>query len=244
MVSTVIINYLSNTGKINGVTIGERSDGIDLLFTPAGYAFSIWGLIYLLLFAFAIFQGRSLFNKSKPDDFVEKVGIWFMVSCFANSAWVVLWLYGLTGLSCIAMFVILFSLIKIILNNKMEIWDAPAKIIAFLWWPFVIYLGWISVASIANVATFLIEINWNRFGLSAETWTIIMIVVATILNALVIFKRGMREFAMVGIWALIAIAVRNWEVENVISYVAVFCGANLFVLVSYHGFKNRKTRTI
>ena len=68
-----------------------------------------------------------------------------------------------------------------------------------------------------------------------------MIVVATILNALVIFKRGMREFAMVGIWALIAIAVRNWEVENVISYVAVFCGANLFVLVSYHGFKNRKT---
>ncbi|MFC6267704.1 tryptophan-rich sensory protein [Frigoriflavimonas asaccharolytica] len=240
-VSTIIINYLSNSGKINGVTIGERSNGIASLFTPAGYAFSIWGLIYLMLFIFVIFQGRSLFNKERQDDFVEKVGIWFVISCVGNSVWVILWSYSLTGPSCIAMAVILFSLIKIILNNRMEIWDAPAKIIAFLWWPFVLYLGWISVASIANVATFLIEINWGRFGLTAETWTFIMIFVATILNAFVIFNRAMREFALVGIWALIAIAVRNWGVENLISYVAVFCAANLFVLVSYHGFKNMKT---
>ena len=114
LVSTIFINYLSNTGKINGTTIGDRSDGINSLFTPAGYAFSIWGLIYLMLFAFAIFQGRSLFNKNKEDDFVEKVGIWFIVSCVANSAWVFLWLYGFIGLSCIAMFLILFSLIQII----------------------------------------------------------------------------------------------------------------------------------
>ena len=241
LVSTIFINYLSNTGKINGTTIGDRSDGINSLFTPAGYAFSIWGLIYLMLFAFAIFQGRSLFNKNKEDDFVEKVGIWFIVSCVANSAWVFLWLYGFTGLSCIAMFLILFSLIQIILRNKMEIWDAPAKTIAFLWWPFVIYAGWISVASIANVSTYLLEINWDRFGMSEQTWTIIMIIIATTINAVVIFKRSMREFALVGVWALVAIAVKNWEVEMGIANIALGCALFLFILVSYHGFKNRKS---
>lgn len=241
LVSTIFINYLSNTGKINGTTIGDRSDGVNSLFTPAGYAFSIWGVIYILLFAFVIFQGRSLFNKTIQDNFLEKVGIWFIVSCIANCAWIFLWLYGLTGLSCIAMFVMLFSLIKIVLNNRMEIWDAPAKIIAFLWWPFVVYLGWISVASIANVATFLIEINWDRLGLSPQSWTIIMILIAAFLNAFVIFKRSMREFALVGVWALIAIAVKNWDTEMNIAYLSLVCAAVLFVLISYHGFKNMKT---
>lgn len=241
LVSTIIINYLCNTGKINGTTIGDRSDGINSLFTPAGYAFSIWGLIYLMLFAFAIFQGRSLFNKDKQDDFVEKVGIWFIVSCIANCAWVFLWLYGYTGLSCLAMFLILFSLIQIILRNKMEIWDAPAQIIAFLWWPFVIYLGWISVASIANVSTYLLEIGWDGFGINPQTWTIIMILIAAGLNAFVIFNRAMREFAMVGVWALIAIAVKNWDVESTIAYTALACAIVLFLMISYHGFINRKS---
>lgn len=240
LVSTVFVNYLSNTGAINNTTIGERSDGINSLFTPAGYAFSIWGLIYLMLFAFAIFQGRSLFNKNKEDDFVEKVGIWFIISCLANIAWVFLWLYDFTGLSCIAMIVMLFALIQIILKNRMEIWDAPAKIIAFLWWPFVIYLGWISVALIANVSTYLIEITWDRFGMSEQFWTIFMIVIATILNLFVIYKRNLREFAMVGIWALIAIAVKNFDIETSIAYSAIGCAAILFVFAGYHGFKNRK----
>lgn len=241
LVSTVFVNYLSNTGAINNTTIGERSDGINSLFTPAGYAFTIWGLIYLLLFAFVIFQGRSLFNKDKQDDFVEKVGIWFIVSCIANIAWVFLWLYGFTGLSCIAMLVMLFCLIQIILRNRMEIWDAPAKIIVFLWWPFVIYAGWISVALIANVATYLIEIDWDRFGLSEQTWTIIMIIIATILNILVVIKRYMREFAMVGVWALIAIAVKNFEIETNIAYIAITCAVIIFIVAGIQSFKYRKS---
>ena len=241
LVSTIFINYLSNTGAINNTTIGDRSNDINSLFTPAGYAFSIWGVIYLLLFGFVIFQGRSLFNKNKEDDFVEKVGIWFIVSCVANCAWVFLWLYGLTGLSCIAMFVMLFSLIQIIIRNRMEIWDAPAKIIAFLWWPFVVYLGWISVASIANVATYLIEINWGRFGLSEQTWTIIMIAIATIINIAVVLKRNLREFATVGVWALIAIAVKNFDIETTIAYVSITCAVVISIVAGYQGFKNRKS---
>ena len=121
LVSTIIINYLSNTGAINNTTIGEVSGQVNSLFTPAGYAFAIWGFIYLLLLGFIVYQGRSLFVKVRDDAFVLKIGWWFVISCIANSAWVFLWLYGYTGLSCIFIFLVQFSLLKIVLNNAMEL---------------------------------------------------------------------------------------------------------------------------
>ncbi|WP_417431622.1 tryptophan-rich sensory protein [Halpernia sp.] len=241
LVSTIIINYISNSGLINGKTIGNVSDGLRTLFTPAGYAFSIWGFIYLLLFGFIIYQGRSLFVKNAEDDFVEKIGPWFIISCVANSSWVFLWLFGYTGLSCIFIFLLLFSLVKIILNNRMEIWNAPAKTIAFLWWPFVFYAGWVTVASIANVSAFLVKINWDGFGISPEIWTITMIIIATIINLIVVYKRNLREFATVGIWALIAIAVPNFDQHQTISYIAIIASIIIFIVIMIQGFQNRKS---
>jgi hypothetical protein len=241
LVSTILINYLSNTGILNGKSIGDISNNIHSLFTPAGYAFSIWGFIYLLLLGFIIYQGRSLFNKNAEDGFVEKIGPWFIISCIANGGWVFLWLFGYTGISCIFIFLLLFSLLKIIMNNRMEIWDAPTKTILFLWWPFVFYAGWVTVASIANVSAFLVKINWDGFGISPEIWTITMIIIATIINLIVVYKRNLREFATVGIWALIAIAVPNFESQKIIAYVAIFAATLLFVIIMIHGYQNRKT---
>ena len=236
-VSTVFINYLSNTGALNNTTIGEVSKDINSLFTPASYAFSIWGIIYLLLLGFVIYQGRSLFVTVKNDDFVEKTGVWFIVSCIANSAWVFAWIYGYTALSCLFIFLLLASLLKIVINNNMELWNAPKSIILFLWWPFVIYSGWVTVASIENVSSTLVKIGWNGFGISSETWTIIMITIATIINLIVTWKRNMREFALVGAWALIAIGVANSGTIQVIAYLAA---VNLIISSATHGFKNRK----
>ncbi|GGG42420.1 tryptophan-rich sensory protein [Bizionia arctica] len=242
LVSTIIINYLSNTGKINNTTIGEVSNQINSLFTPAGYAFSIWGLIYLLLLGFIVYQGRSLFVKIKSNnDFILKTGWWFVISCIANSAWVFSWLYGYTGLSCIFIFLLLFALLKIVINNSMEVWDAPFPIILFVWWPFTIYSGWVTVASIANTSTYLVKINWDGFGVSEVGWTIIMIVIATIINLLVTWKRNMREFALVGAWALIAIAVANKDSYSPIFYTAILAASILIVSSSIHAFKNRAT---
>ena len=190
LISTVFINYLSNTGALNNTTIGEVSKDLNNLFTPASYAFAIWGVIYLLLFGFIFYQGRSLFVKVRDDDFINKIGIWFIVSCIANSAWVFCWIYGYTGLSCICIFLLLFSLLKIVCNNNMEIWDAPFSVILFLWWPFVIYSGWVTVASIANLSAYLVKIGWNGFGISDMIWTLIMILIATIINLMVIWKRN------------------------------------------------------
>lgn len=240
-VSVIFINYLSNTGAMDGKTIGGVSDNIKSLFTPAGYAFSIWGIIYLLLLGFVIYQGRSLFVKVKNDDFVSKIGFWFIVSCIANSAWVFCWIYGYTGLSCICIFILLISLLKIVVNNKMELFDASKSTIVFLWWPFVIYSGWVTVASIANVSSYLVKIDWNGFGISAEVWTIIMIAIATVINIIIIFKRNMREFALVGTWALIAIGAANYDNYITVANNAFIAAGILFVLAAYHGFKNRKS---
>lgn len=133
----VFVNYLSGTGAINDTTIAEISTANNNLFTPAGYAFSIWGLIYLLLFGFVIYQSRSLFKKVRDDEFILKTGWWFVISCFANIMWITFWLYGFMEYSILAIFVLLYSLLKIVMINRMELWDAPISVIAFLWWPFV-----------------------------------------------------------------------------------------------------------
>jgi hypothetical protein len=245
-VSVVFINYLSNTGVMNGKTIGSLSDSIRSLFTPAGYAFSIWGLIYLFLLGFVIYQVRSLFVKVKNDDFVEKIGFWFIISCIANSAWIFAWIYEYTGVSCIFIFLLLVSILKIIINNKMQIEAVKKSKLLFVSLPFVIYGGWVTVASVANVSSYLVKINWNGFGISAEIWTIILILIATLINIIVIYKRKMYAFALVGAWALTAIGIANKENYNTIAIIA-FTAALLLVLVSLFikfkkvFFKNRSS---
>lgn len=220
-VSVVFINYLSNTGVMNSTTIGEVSGDYRSLFTPASYAFSIWGLIYLLLLGFVIYQGRGLFVNLKNNDFLEKVGFWFVISCIANSAWVFCWIYEYTGLSCICIFLLLISLLKIVLNNKMQLSKVPFSTKIFFWWPFAIYSGWVTVASVANVSSYLIKIGWTGFGFSPLSWTIIMIVIATIINLIVTWKRNMSAFSFVGAWALIAIGIANSNTNlEIISFVA------------------------
>ena len=240
-IAVILVNYCSNTGAIKNTTIGEVSAATTNLFTPAGYAFSIWGLSYLLLLGFVIYQSRSLFVTVRDDAFILKTGWWFALSCLANMLWVVFWLYGYFNFSILAMFVLLFSLLKIVLNNKMELWDAPISVIAFLWWPFVFYSGWITVAAIANVAAYLTSIGWNGWGISETSWTVVLIAVAGAINLAVTWKRNMREFALVGAWALAAIAVSNWESNEIVTYSAIFVAAMLVSNSAIHAYQNRDT---
>src|SRR5690554_7751220 len=116
----IAVNALGGVGKLNSTSIADVSNSNPNLFTPAAYAFSIWGFIYLLLLGFIVYQGRSLFVKTSSNhDFILKTGWWFVICCIANSAWVFSWLYGYTGLSCIFIFILLFALLKIVLNNAM-----------------------------------------------------------------------------------------------------------------------------
>jgi hypothetical protein len=238
---TIILNYAAGAGLINGQTIGDISARYDNLFTPAGYAFSIWGFIYLMLAGFVIYQARGLFKKVDNNGFILQIGWWFIVSCIANSLWLIAWVHDYIGLSALMIIVLLFSLIKIIVNTDMERWDAPFPKIVLLWWPFCFYSGWITVAVIANISAYLTKTGWNGFGVSDVSWAIIMIAIAGIINLFMIITRNMREFALVGIWGLSAVAVANWSIHQPIVITAITVSAILFIAISIHGYQNRAT---
>lgn len=244
VILVIAVSYISQTGIINGNTMGSLSAEYYNLFTPAGYAFAIWGIIFLSLLAFSGYQLFQVFGPAEDLEFLRNSGYWFFIANLANVAWVFAWLNEFTGLSVLFMFLILFSLIKIILNTNMERWDAPLKIIAFSWWPICLYSGWIAVATIANVSAFLAKIDWEPILFSEEIWTVLMILIAGIINIAIIYLRNMREFAAVGVWALIAIYFRHFEEIPLISYTALITAVVIFSNIIYHGWMNRETNPI
>jgi len=241
LIVTIIINYLSTSGVFNGITISTASARYQSFFTPAGYSFSIWIPIYFGLILFVIYQGTGLFKKIKAREVVSQIGWWFVVSCTANCFWVLAWLYEFIGLSVLLMLILVFSLLKIVVNTNMELDNATFTKVAFVWWPFSLYSGWMAVALIANAAAYLTKIIWDAFGISEISWTIIMICVAGIINLLMTWVRNMREFALVGVWALVAVGVANWKGAQSIVLTAFVVSAILFVSSLIHAYKNRNS---
>lgn len=239
LVVTVIVNYLSNTGIFNGNTMATVSARYENLFTPAGYAFSVWGLIYLFLAAFVIHQSKGIFGSTEAPPVVSRIGWAFVFSCIMNSLWVLAWLYDYTGLSVVIMALLLLSLLHIVRATRMELDVIHFKTIALEWWPFSIYLGWICVAMIANVAALLTKYQWDGFGISPTVWTVIMIFIAGAVNLLLIWKRNMREAAMIGVWGLVAVAVANQSQDRTVFVTALIVAGILFISSGIHGFMNR-----
>lgn len=242
LLAVIIVNFLATRGIFNGATVGDVSARYQSYFTPAGYAFSIWSVIYLGLIAFVIFQGRSLFKEreKEADKAVAQIGWWFVVSCIANILWLFAWLYDYIGLSVVIMALLLFALVRIIIQTHMETVDAPLQKIVFVWWPFSIYSGWIAVAIIANTAAYLTKVGWQRLGIGEFSWTMIMIMAVGVINLALTWTRNMREFALVGVWGLVAVAVANWGEEQPIAFTALATAAILFISSGIHGFINRK----
>lgn len=237
----IVVNYISQALSFNDTTIGEISARYVNLFTPASYAFAIWGLIFLSLLGYGIFQVRRAFFSKKESAFIRQTGYWFALANLLNCCWVFAFVYDYTGLSVLIMLGLLFSLIKIILNTNMERWDAPITTIAFVWWPICLYSGWIAVATIANISAYLSKLEWSGGPLSEVSWTVLMIFIALILNLVMVWKRNMREFAGVGIWALFAIYTRHQNTYDTIAYSALASVIILLMAVGIHAYKNRHT---
>jgi benzodiazapine receptor len=211
LVVVLAMNGLATALPLGGKTTAEISDSIPTLFTPAGYVFSIWGLIYLGLLAFAWYQSRS----QERESVVERIGYWFVASCAFNSIWIVLWHYEQVSLSLVAMLGLLVSLIAVYL--RLDIGRRPVSASEKRWvhLPFSIYLGWISVATIANVSAVLYTLGWSGGPLSPEAWTAIMVSVAAVLGLVMIKLRNEVAFPLVLVWALIGIAVARASIWSV-----------------------------
>lgn len=240
VIIVLFVNYFSQTGNINNQTISALSDKYDNLFTPAGYTFAIWGIIFLGLIAYVTYQLVIIFYQKKELESYSNAGYWFALVNLANAAWVFAWLYEWTGLSVIIMLFMLIGLIQIILKTNMERWDAPLKTIAFVWWPICIYSGWIAVATIANIAAYLSKLGWTG-GLSETYWAIIMIISAVLINLFMVWNRNMREFGLVGVWALIGIYSRHQTSSSLIAWTAIIGAIILLLNIGIHGYQNRAT---
>ncbi|MGB5941589.1 MAG: tryptophan-rich sensory protein [Leeuwenhoekiella sp.] len=237
----IAVNSLSQIYRWNDTTIGEMSQQYDNLFTPAGYAFSIWGLIFLSLLGFALFCVRRSFFSDKDSEFIGQTGASVGMASLLASAWVIAFIYGYLLLSLALMLGILFYLLRGVIRLNMERWDAPIEILAFVWWPISFFSGWISVATIANFSVFLVKMDLTGSTLTQIVWTMVMITIAVFLNILMINLRNMREFAMVGAWALIAIFIRHQGNYNAIAYYALAGAVILLIAAGIHGYKNRDT---
>jgi len=204
--ATVVANGLANALPLNGQTTGEISDRFQVYFVPAGYVFSIWGLIYLGLGAFAVYQALPA-QRENPR--LQRVGYLFALSCLANVAWLFLWHYEQFALTVVAMLVLLLSLIAIYLRLEIGRVRVPAIEEWLVRVPFRIYLGWVTVATIANVTSFLDYVNWSGWGIQPEVWAVIMLVAGAVIAAVVGLTRGDAAYMLVIVWAFVGIAVKH-----------------------------------
>jgi hypothetical protein len=199
---TLVVNGLATGLPLGGRTTGEISDSFPVLFTPAGYVFSIWGVIYLALIGFAIFQSLP---SQRGNPRLERIGYWFVASCIFNSAWIFFWQYQIFPITILAILGLLVSLIAIYQRagiglqpvSRLETWLVNI--------PFGIYLGWVSVATIANASVLLYYLGWNGWVIPPAVWTLIVLLVATGLGITLMFTRREVAYPLVLVWAFAGI---------------------------------------
>jgi hypothetical protein len=227
--AVILVNFLANALPINGNTTGALSAKYNVLITPAGYVFSIWGFIYTLLAIFVIYHALP---KNRKNPVFNKIGYWFATSCILNCTWILVWHYEKLTLSLIVMIGLLTSLIMI--YSRIQKTDFQHK---FLRTPFSIYLGWISVATIVNTAVVLKYTGWDDFGFSSETWTIGMLIAGTIIAFVFTIRNDDLVYPLVFVWAYIGIGIRHMGKIDVLTNTSFSLAVLLLLLIVWRASK-------
>lgn len=205
----IIVNALADVLPINGVGTGQVSDSYKNLFAPAGLTFAIWGLIYLLLAGYTLYQLGFFQIKGVPykTDLLEKVGLYFSISSIANAIWIFAWHYHLIAVSMLLMIIILVCLILI--TKEINDTELSLRDKIFIRLPFSVYFGWITVATIANATTLLVSLCWNGFGISEIAWTVVIISVGLVIGIATIIRYKDIAYGLVIIWAYAGILIKH-----------------------------------
>lgn len=229
----VVMNILANALPLNGKGTGDISDNIKppVLFTPAGYVFAIWGLIYIGLIAFGVFQALPS-QVSNPR--LRKIGYWFALSCLANIGWLFCWHYEQFVLTEIVMVALLLMLIQIYLFLGTGVTDVPNLETWMARVPFSIYLGWISVATVANTAILLVKNGFTLLPFPEALYTLLVMIIALVIAILMATKRNDWVFVLVFVWAFIGIGIRvlNFEPPRPLVGYAAYIFALVLALVA------------
>lgn len=242
VIAVIAINTLAVTLPINGVTTGQVSADNENLFTPAGFTFSVWSVIYLGLLLFGFVQVFSSFknSESQSTQVTRLIGPLFIINCLANIFWILAWHHYMIGLSVIIMIVLLASLILINLNlNSMKnttlnVWTAKV--------PLGLYFGWICVATIANFSVFFTSIDWNGFGISDEIYAIALYNIAGIVAIFIIHSVSTYAPAFTIGWGLYGIYSKlgNTGKPEYLEYTTLAVITAIIIAIIHLYFHNRK----
>jgi benzodiazapine receptor len=230
---TVIINGLAgSTTLIGGVNTAFISDSNPTLITPAGFTFAIWGVIYILLGVFVVYQALP---SQKDKEYHKQISWLFILISVTNIGWIFLWQYNLLTLSLPVIVLFLIGLILIYTRLGIGKIQVSLKEKLAVHTPFSVYLGWITIATIANVAVAGVSVNWDGFGINPETWAILIIIIALLLTLIVTVTRKEVAYGLVIVWALVGIIskqtntniITTAEVSAVITLIAIAATAIL-----------------
>lgn len=180
LIGTLVVNSFGAFGVFNGLSQRELSDRNLTLITPAPSTFSIWSVIYALLIAAAV----VMIIKNKDEYYgqaIDNISKLFWLSSGLNMLWIVAFSYTLIGVSAIVILafaitltLLIFQLAKIQTGNQ---WLLPAA--------FGMYTGWLLIASVVNISSWLVSVNWQGFGIAPEYWGIIILIVAVVVTVVI-----------------------------------------------------------
>jgi hypothetical protein len=241
----IAVNALANILPINGYNTGQISAFYPNAFVPAGFTFSIWGVIYLLLLSYSIgYTYYTLKQEQYPKAFafIERNNIYFLLTCVFNMSWIVAWHYLQIELSLVIMLLFLITLIQLFLKSSTIVHELTTTQKFILQTPFIVYLGWISVATIANSTALLVAYQWNGFGMPPVYWSAAMILIAILLAVLMLKKFQAIAFALVVAWALWGIYNAQGSAAPILARITaggigLLITASLFTLIN-----NRKSK--
>jgi hypothetical protein len=227
-VAMVVVNFLANGLPINNRSTGEISDAYFNLFAPAGITFSIWGLIYLLLGGYVIYQFKK--TTQEREGLLKKINFLFIATSLANILWIFSWHYDYIGLSVVLMLALLTLLIQITNLLRSEQFTSGEKL--FIKTPFSVYFGWITVATIANITVFLVSVDWKGFGIADFIWTSVILFVGALIGIARLQKDKNIAYGLVLIWAYLGILFKHISASGFDGkYPSVIVTASLCVIL-------------
>lgn len=242
LVLVLLVNTLAVTLPLNGYTPGAISALFPNLFVPAGFTFSIWSVIYLLLIgyvmrSFMLLGARQPAGKTVLVQRMQQTAPFFMATCLLNAAWLLAWHYLQIGLSLCIMVLLLLTLLAL----YVRVLQYSASLTGFdrllLHTSFVVYLGWISVATIANTTAFLVHLEWNGWGIDAAYWSTLLLLVALSLVVFMSYFRHEMAFAAVVAWAAFGIYMAQFANAPLVGYMAMAVSVASLLLSAYAWWK-------
>lgn len=236
----LVANVLTGANLLHLPAIDQISDKYATLLTPAGYAFAIWSVIYTLLVVLAVYQARDLFRPRAENDLPQTLGALFVVSNICNGLWTYVFLQEWVGLSVCVLVILTASLYALLQRLRIAVYDAPAKVIALVWWPLLVYTGWVTIATVVNIASWLRSMGVT-IGPAVACMVLVLVVAALIV---LLIKRNVRELLLASAWAIAAIGVRQLAItggNHTVGITAFAASCILVAAAAAHAYENRRT---